>query len=144
MKRSLALVLVLAACGGDDGGGGGGKNDAAVTPGDGKAIDAAKPVDAGVDAQAFVVTVACDGSEVGTITTSGFAYSPSSLTINQNDVVKFVMISGMNHNVVPNSTGSDPGLQVDFGETACLQFTATGTFGFRCGPHNFMGSITVQ
>jgi plastocyanin len=41
-------------------------------------------------------------------------------------------------------TTSDSGLHVNFNETKCLKFTKQGTFGFHCGPHGFLGTITVQ
>ena len=49
------------------------------------------------------------------------------------------------HDVVPDtSTTTDTGLAVDFGKTACLKFSKAGTFGFKCQPHSFKGSITVN
>lgn len=120
------------------------RRDAAMI--DGVMTDAtidARPIDAGPDAQAFVLTVAC-GSEVGTITTTASAYSPDTLTINQNEVVKFDMPAGTFHDVEPDATGSDPGLVVGFSTVKCLQFTVTGTFGFHCSVHQFTGSIVVQ
>ena len=44
----------------------------------------------------------------------------------------------------PNTTMSDPGLNVGFGATKCLRFTAPGTFGFHCTPHGFAGTVTVN
>ncbi len=144
MKYVASLLVILTACGGDDGGGT--PRDAAV--GDGRGVDAPKLVDASLfdappDAQAFVLEVTCDGSEAETVTTSGSSFSPMAVTIAQNEVVKFVMPG--NHNVVPDSTTTtDPGINVSFNETKCLQFTIVGTFGFKCMPHGFKGSITVQ
>jgi plastocyanin len=93
-----------------------------------------------------VVAVSCTGgiAPVATIMTADgtFAYSPNAVTIMQGQVVEFMM-SGT-HNVVPNTSSSDPGLMVDFGATKCLQFTKTGTFGFHCMPHGFMGTVTVN
>lgn len=131
MQRFAAVLLLIATACGDDGGNEP-RRDAAI---DSRIVDAAP------DAQAFVRTVAC-GSEVATVTTVGDTFSPDTVTIMQNEIVRFTMPS--DHNVVPDLTGSDPGLFVFFGETKCLQFTTTGTFNFRCGPHNFAGSITVN
>lgn len=133
-STSRLLLLWCAACGGDDSPA---PRDAGT---DGKLVDA-NLVDAAPDAFQSVVTVTCAGTEP-TIATSGFAYSPNTLTINQGEAVKFVMPSS--HNVVPSTTGSDPGLSVPFSTTRCLQFNMTGTFGFFCGPHGFTGSVTVQ
>lgn len=93
---------------------------------------------------ATVMSVTCPATPAATITTSNtaFVYSPNAATITQGQVVKFVMSS--THNVVPNASSSDSGLNVDFGATTCLMFTHTGTFGFHCAPHGFMGTVTVQ
>jgi plastocyanin len=48
------------------------------------------------------------------------------------------------HNVVPTTTMSDPGLNVPFGGTKCLMFTKPGTFKFKCAPHGFSGTVTVN
>jgi plastocyanin len=156
MKTLLALALAslstVAACGGDDGGKA--HSDAPKSI-DGKAIDA-KPIDAHladahlVDAhlidapQATVVAVTCPTTPDATVTTSGFAYMAAQTTISVNQIIKFTMPPGTNHDVSPDATGSDPGLHVDFNAIACLQFTHTGTFGFHCSIHGFTGSITVN
>jgi plastocyanin len=100
--------------------------------------------DAAPDAMALVLTVTCPGTPDATVTTSDavMAYSPPSVSIPQNGIVEFQTSSL--HDVVPDATGSDPGLAVGFNQTKCLQFTATGTFGFHCGPHGFTGSVTVN
>jgi len=144
MKRFMVLAFVFAACGGGDDGG---PAKDAATGSDGSIADAA--VDSGTDAApATVVEVNCDGSEVDTVTATGVStsgmFSPMSVTINQNDVLQFTMPAS--HNVVPDPTATltDPGLNVGFNTTKCLKFTATGTFGYKCGPHSFKGSVTVQ
>jgi plastocyanin len=71
-----------------------------------------------------------------------FNFIPTSVTINQNQDVKFMTSSS--HDVVPNTTMSDPGINVPFNMTVCLKFTAKGTFGFHCGPHGFQGTVIVQ
>jgi plastocyanin len=142
MNKFLVLALFAAACGGGD--------DASDST---KAVDAAKAVDAkkaadgavAVDAAPATVTkVDCATvTPVATVSTVQDAYSPSASTINQNDVVKFVMPS--EHNVAPDSTGNtDAGLVVDFNETACLKFTAKGTFKFKCTVHGFTGTVTAN
>lgn len=147
MKTAPVLLVLLAVACGDDGGSTV-RRDAAVNDGrPGDAVVDTRLVDAAPDAQAFVVTVTPCTGEVGTITTSGAAYSPSTLTITQNEIVKFVMISGSNHNVDPHSTlPTDPGLSVGFAETKCLRFTTTGTFNFMCEFHGtgLQGAITVN
>ena|SRR5689334_2086086 len=126
----LAALLVAAACGGDDGGGGG-------NPADAKLADAAS--------SNKVVAVTCPTTADATVTIaqSGTAYMPMATTVPVNAVVKFVMTS--THDAKPNTlTTTDPGLTVNFGETKCLKFTATGTFGFFCSAHSFAGTVTVQ
>ncbi len=125
MTRFAIAALVLAACGGSD----------SKTP------DAGKTPDAAGAATVSAVTP-CPATPDATVMTSGFAYSPMATTINMGQVVKFVMPA--EHNVVPNTTMSDPGLMVNFSETKCLRFTQTGTFGFHCAPHGFTGTVTVN
>ena len=111
-------------------------------PIDAQLIDAR--VDAPPDAMAHVLTVTCPSGTLPTITTidSLFAYTPMAVTIAKNAIVKFTMSPG--HDVVPDDATGDPGLIVDFGETKCLKFTTTGTFGYKCAPHGFKGSVTVN
>jgi len=123
VRTSLALLITLAACG----------DSSPNTP------DAARPVDAAPP------TVTCPGGTVPTITaTDGIdtTYSPSALSISVGQIVKFTMPS--THNVVPNPTMSDPGLVVGLSATKCLMFSKAGIFGFHCGPHSFVGTVTVQ
>lgn len=134
--RRMVLILAIAACGSDEG---------SQKPPDGsKPIDA-KPIDAGPDAQAFVLKVDCATvTPAATVTTNGFAYSPVMSTIALDEAVKFVMIPGSSHNVVPApGLPSDPGLNAGFGVDTCLKFTKAGEFNFECGPHGFRGKITV-
>lgn len=124
MKR-LTLLIALAACGGDDGG-------STTMP------DA-------MGSSNKVVEVTCPTTADGMVTVSagGGAYVPMSQTVPVMAVVKFVMTP--THNAAPNTqTTTDPGLNVGFGATKCLKFTATGTFGFFCSTHSFAGTITVQ
>jgi plastocyanin len=67
---------------------------------------------------------------------------PSAVSIAVGQIVKFTMPGS--HDVEPNRAMSDPGLSVGFGETKCLMFSRTGTFGFHCGPHQFIGTVVVQ
>lgn len=130
MSRWMLAALVLAACGGDDGGG--------------STMADARPADTGGSVNK-VQTVTCPANPDATVTSTDatFKYMPMTQTVAKNAIVKFVMPS--THDVAPNTVGtSDPGLVVGFGETKCLKFTETGTFGFFCTAHSFAGSITVQ
>lgn len=92
-----------------------------------------------------VIAVTCPATPAATVMTMNGAttYMPPQTTIGVNDIVKFVMST--EHDVEPNPlTTTDPGIMVNFGETKCLQFTQAGTYGFYCGPHGFVGTITVN
>lgn len=123
---SLAVLIAFAACGGSDSPG---TADAAV--------DGAGP---------SVRTVTCPPGQQPTVTTSeanDTSYTPSSVTISVGGIVQFVM--SPSHNVAPNTIrASDPGLHVDFGKTACLEFDKAGTFSFICTAHGFAGTVVVQ
>jgi plastocyanin len=127
LKRpSLALMFTLTAC-----------SDSGSST-----VDAPKQIDA---APATVMTVTCPATPAASITASDAddtTYMPKTATISVDQIVKFTM--PLTHNVVPNSTMSDPGLVVNFNATTCLKFTRTGTFGFHCAPHGFSGTITVN
>jgi plastocyanin len=112
---------------------------AACGSGGGSDIDAAPRFDS---APPSVQAVTCPGGEDATVTTSGSMFSPMTSTIPVDGIVKFVMIVGSGHNVVSTTAGET--FAVGFGETKCFQFTRAGTFTFKCGPHNFTGSVVVQ
>jgi plastocyanin len=116
--------LFVAACGGGSDGG-----------------DDTPPTDG--PAAASVVSTAC-GSEVETINTLGTRFDPMSVTISMGQVVAFDNGEvADDHDIVPNSPNAD-GLEVGRGEVGCFRFTATGTFGFRCGIHGFVGTVVVE
>ena len=132
MLFSLGLIGMLGACG-DDGGGGG-------TPTDANQQSDSGPV-------ATVKEITCPATPDATVTTddSTMKFMPMATTVGIGGVVKFT--TSLTHNVVPGSNGApdtDPGLSVGFNMTKCLMFTHTGTFGFHCGPHGFVGTVTVQ
>ena len=128
MTRVVLAALLFAACGGDDGGS--------------STTDAPNQIDASTNK---VLTVACPNTADATITVNmtGTAYMPMATTVPVNAIVKFQMTSL--HDAKPNTlTTTDPGITVGFGETKCLKFTATGTFGFFCTAHSFAGTVTVN
>lgn len=116
-----AALALLAACG--DGGGGGD---------DAQAPDAnANPAD--------IQSVACAGATIAaTVTTTGFAYSPTQTTISAGEIVQFMPMA--THDVASD----DDLFSVGFGGNGCFQFNTAGTFQFRCTPHQFTGQIIVQ
>lgn len=91
-----------------------------------------------------VTTVTCPASPAATIATNtaGTAYEPSAATISVGQAVRFDL--GSTHDVAPADNTQDPGLVVGLGGDACLQFSAAGTYRFKCSPHGFVGTITVQ
>jgi plastocyanin len=104
----------------------------------------ASPTDAST-APTTVVAVTCPATPAKAITaldSNDKTYMPSSVSITVGQIVKFTMPSS--HDVEPNPAMSDPGLTVGFGQTKCLMFNHTGTFGFHCGPHQFTGTVVVQ
>jgi plastocyanin len=124
LVSSVFAIAAIAAC----------SNSNSGTPDAKKAVDAPPPT---------VMTVTCPATPDATVTTGvADAYVQPATTITQGQVVKFVMNAA--HNVAPNTTMSDSGLNVGFGATACLMFTHTGTFGFHCSAHGFMGTVTVN
>ena len=125
--RSIGLSLVflgLVACGG-------GGDDDNTGDDDAPAPDAAEA--------SSVVEVDCASATIAeTITTSGFNYSPMSVTISANEVVEFTPAGS--HDVASN----DGLFSVGFGGHKCFRFEEAGTFVFHCTPHLFTGSVIVQ
>jgi plastocyanin len=124
--RSIGLSLVLmslVACGG-------GGDDDGTGDDDGAAPDATA---------SSVVEVDCASATIAeTITTSGFAYSPESVTISASEVVEFTPAGS--HDVASN----DGLFSVGFGGHKCFRFEEAGTFDFHCTPHLFVGTVIVQ
>jgi plastocyanin len=129
MRTSLALLITFTAC----------SSSSSNTP------DAAVQIDGG---SATVMAVTCPATTPLTVTTDDsqmkFTFTPAANpSLPVGSIVTFTMSA--THNVVPNSTAAtDAGLQVNFRETKCLQFTKAGSFSFICQPHGFGGKITVQ
>ncbi len=116
----LTMTAALAACGGDD------------PPAD----DDPQP---DADVNADLVEVDCDTTTVAEIiTTSGFAYSPMSVTINVGESVRFSPTSG--HDVA----GDGNAIDVPIAGEGCYRFNTAGTYDFFCTPHGFTGSVVVE
>jgi plastocyanin len=126
--KAVIAVLALAACGGG---------------GDGGGDDAPDP-DGPVTPSVMVVTP-CAG-ETATIESLASRFDPASVTISMGQIVKISagQVSD-DHDIAPALSGTtDPALEVPGGQERCFRFTATGTFGFRCTIHGFVGSVVVQ
>jgi plastocyanin len=124
--KTILMLFALGACG-DDGG---------------TTVQSDAPVTSGTTVQ----TVDCaSNAPATTVSTQNFMFAPAAVTINSGQVVKFILEDA--HDLAPDSgAGStDAGLTAATGATACLKFTATGTFHYECGIHNSMkGTVTVQ
>jgi plastocyanin len=135
--RACLLACLLVGCGGDDGG------SVKDAPGvDGPPRDAA--IDAPPDAPTAVRRVPCPATPKATVVTASFMWSPASVPIKTNDIVRFMPENI--HRVVPHASKStDFGMNSGAtGEVRCLQFTQVGTFNYQCGPHPSMeGVVTV-
>ncbi|MDQ3340076.1 MAG: hypothetical protein M4D80_33370 [Myxococcota bacterium] len=119
---SIALITFAAACGG----GGGGSADAA--------IDTAP--------QATIVLVdPCPATADATFMTLAEAFSPTSATITQGQVVKYVTTAT---HPVKAQPGTEATLAVPEQQTRCFRFTATGTYKFQCAIHSYAGTLTVN
>jgi plastocyanin len=124
MRTPILASLMIAAAAACGGGGGGDPADARPN------ADAAPQA---------VQMVTCSGTPP-LITTVGNSYSPMSVQIAPGEMVQFML--GSTHNVVSTTAGQT--FSLGFGANACLQFDIAGTFTFKCGPHNFTGSVVVQ
>lgn len=128
MMKAILAIVALAACGG----------------GEDPPADSA-PSDTPGQSSVMVVTP-CTG-EAATVTSLAARFDPENTTITMGQIVKMVAEStgSDDHNIMPALSGNtDPALVVPVGQTKCFRFTATGTFGFRCGIHSFIGTITVN
>jgi len=101
---------------------------------------------------ALLATTSSSYSTTHTITNSGFTFSPSSITIDLGDTVKFVLGSIHNAREVSqatwdvNGTTSNGGFDLPFGGGTVV-LTQTGTHFYVCTPHasgGMKGSITVN
>jgi plastocyanin len=89
---------------------------------------------------AGVTEVSCSGGTIAvTVTTPGNRFDPMSSTIQRGQIVRFDPAAG--HDVASDSGGL---FDVGFGGEGCFRFDDAGSFGFRCTPHGFRGTIVVQ
>ena len=74
----------------------------------------------------------------------GYAFSPSSITINVGDTIVWTNYDSASHTVTSNDGTFDSG-SISTGNTFSFTFTSAGTFNYYCAPHpNMTGSVTVQ
>jgi plastocyanin len=73
----------------------------------------------------------------------GYAYSPSTLTIQKGANVTWKNEDSVQHDVVSDSSAFSSPL-LNRGETYTHQFNSAGSFSYHCSPHPFMkGTIIV-
>ena len=78
------------------------------------------------------------------INIQGYAFSPSSITINVGDTIVWTNYDSASHTVTSNDGTFDSG-SITNGNTFSFTFTNAGTFDYYCAPHPGMtGSVTVQ
>jgi plastocyanin len=75
---------------------------------------------------------------------SGFAFSPSSLTINVGDRVTWTNADAVAHTATATGGAFDTG-DIGQGQSASVRFTKAGTYAYYCTPHPSMtGTIRVR
>ena len=130
--RLIVGGLIVGCAGEGDGGGGGGSPSPDAPP--------------AIDAPPSTVTevTPCPATPDAIVTTRDdvYVYMPATTTIAAGQVVRFD--TSLYHDVAPLPPMTDAALSVGFGATRCLRFTAPGTFRFKCTPHGFSGTITVN
>lgn len=78
------------------------------------------------------------------VTISGFAFSPSSITINVGDRVTWTNSDAVTHTATATNGAFDTG-DIDEGQSRSVKFTKPGTYAYVCTPHPTMtGSIRVR
>lgn len=113
--------------------------------------------DANISAVNFTATstqsariVACPPSGTTNVTIQNFAFTPSLVTVNANDIVKWTNNDASTHTVTSGSTppigdGTFSSGNLGGGTDVCVQFPTAGSYAYFCSIHNFMtGSVTVQ
>src|SRR5579859_7729715 len=83
-------------------------------------------------------------SNIANVNIGDFFFSPTAVTINVNDQVKWTWIGSAEHTSTSDTGLWDSGVNGN-GATFVNTFTAAGKFPFHCEIHPFMmGAITVQ
>ncbi len=120
----IFLVLTLNGCGGGDSSTYDGTNDTSST----------------------VKAVTCPAGGTTDVAIDNFAYSPASVSVPVNTVVKWSNLDSSTHTVTSTTApaGGSFDAQVNPGASVCLNFTAAGTYNYHCSIHPSMtGTVTV-
>ena len=79
-----------------------------------------------------------------TVTISGLAFSPPSVTVNEGDTVTWTNEDGMPHTATGSGGSFDTGTLAD-GASAAVTFDTAGTFAYICSIHPTMtGTVIVE
>jgi plastocyanin len=99
---------------------------------------------AGLAACAFTSSRSVLASNVANVSIGDFFFSPTTVTINVNDQVKWTWIGSVEHTTTSDTGLWDSGVRGN-GSTFVNTFTTAGSFPFHCTVHPFMkAAITVQ
>ena len=95
-------------------------------------------------AMALVVAATVAVAATRAVSIAGFAFSPTSITINVGDRVTWTNTDSVAHTATAASGAFDTG-NIDQGQSATVRFTQPGTFSYVCTPHPSMtGTIRVR
>jgi plastocyanin len=92
----------------------------------------------------LIVGIGAAQAATKAVSIAGFAFSPSSITINVGDSVTWTNNDGTTHTVTADAGAFDSG---DVGSSATYshKFTTAGSFAYHCTIHSFMtGTVTVK
>ncbi len=90
---------------------------------------------------------ACPTGGTGThyVNISGFAFSPSTLTISAGDTVTWTNMDSASHTITSDSGTELASSSISNGGTYSHTFNTKGTFGYHCSIHTTMkGTIVVE
>jgi len=93
--------------------------------------------------------VTCPPSGTANVTIQNFAFTPQTVTISANGIVKWTD-SGTTHTVTSGTSPTPDGRfssgNLGTGDTFCVQFPTTGTYNYFCNvfPYAMVGSVVVQ
>jgi plastocyanin len=92
----------------------------------------------------FLVGGAVAVAATRAVAISGFAFSPSSLTINVGDRVTWTNSDAVAHTATATGGAFDTG-DIGQGQSASVRFTKAGTYAYYCTPHPSMtGTVRVR
>jgi plastocyanin len=96
-----------------------------------------------------VQLVACPGSGSTDVSIADFAFSPSSITISANTIVKWTNNGPSTHTVTSTTVptnGNFDSSNILSGSSVCFKFTTAGTYNYHCSIHPTLmsGVVTVQ